>query len=357
MDLTPSVSVVVTNYNGEHYLPGMLAAIAATGWPFREVIVSDDASTDGSRLLLRHHHPQVRLVASDRNRGPAPTRNAGIRAATSDYVLLLDNDGHPFPDAVEPLVRALRDDPGLAGVMPRVILRGDPPLVHCDGSRTHITGQMWLLNGHVPVAAAPTASEPIASLMGTAMMFRRDAALAIGGFEEDYFFYYEDHDFGTRLRILQGRLRSVPTARIDHLTGTAGLSFRVGRSYPMRRAFLTAKNRWLFMIRTLRRRTVLLLLPVLVLHEVAQFAFSLMRGWGEAWFQGFAWNVAHLGRTLRKRERIQQARIATDADILQDGPLPLHPGVMAEDGLAARARRALEGLLNALYRPVRRFIR
>lgn len=347
---TPTVSVVVTNFDGEHYLPGMIAALEATGYPFHEIIVSDDASRDGSRLLLRHHHPHVTVVTSDVNRGPAPTRNAGMRAASGDLILLLDNDGYPFPDAIEPMVRQLRDDPTLVGVMPRVILRGDPPLVHCDGARTHITGQMWLLNGHVPVADAPQEPEPVASLMGTAMLFHRDVALSIGGFEGDYFFYYEDHDFGTRMRILGGPLSSAPAARIDHLGGTKDLSFRAGRSYPARRAYLTAKNRVLFALRNLQGRTLLVLAPVLVLHELSWASYALMRGWTEAYFQGLAWNLSHLARTLRKRDRIQSHRIVPDRVLLQDGALPLHPGVMAKKGAAATFRRVLERTLQGLYR-------
>lgn len=345
-----SVSVVVTNFDGEHYLPGMMAALAATGFPFLEIIVSDDASRDGSRLLLRHRWPEVRVIANERNRGPSPTRNAGIRAARGDYVLLLDNDGYPFPDAVEPMVRALDEDPELAGVMPRIILRGDPPLVHCDGSRTHVTGQMWLLNGHVPVTEAPTESEAVQSLMGTAMMFRRELALAMGGFEPDYFFYYEDHDFGTRLRLLGGPLRSVPESRIDHLGGTKGLSFRSGRDYPKRRALLTAKNRWLFGLRALQGRSFVALLPLLLCHEIAWAAYSLARGWAEPWFQGFVWNLAHLGRTLEKRRFIQRHRRVPDRELFQDGPLPLHPGVMKAHGAAARARRALEAVIALFWR-------
>lgn len=352
----PSLSIVVTNFDGEHYLPGMKAALEATGYPYMEVIVSDDASRDGSRLWLRHHWPEAQVIANPVNRGPSPTRNAGIRAARGDLVLLLDNDGYPFEDAIEPLVQALVEDPELAGVMPRIILRGDPPLVHCDGSRTHITGQMWLLNGHIPVPGAPEEGEPVQSLMGTAMMFRRDLALAMGGFEPDYFFYYEDHDFGSRLRLLGGRLRSVPASRIDHLGGTKGLSFRSGRDYPKRRALLTAKNRWLFGLRALEGRTFVVLLPVFLLHEVAWAAYSLLRGWAEPWFQGIAWNVAHLAPTLRKREFIQHYRRVPDRELLQDGPLPLHPGVMKPGGLAHRARTMLEGALGLAYRLGRPFL-
>ncbi len=348
-----SLSVVVTNFDGEQYLLGMMNALRATGYPFHEIIVSDDASRDGSRLLMRHNYPEVNLVASDVNRGPSPTRNAGIRTATGDLVLLLDNDGQPFPDAIEPMVEMLEADAGLVGVMPRVILRGEPPLVHCDGARTHFTGQMWLLNGHVPVDTAPRDPEPIQSLMGTAMMFRREVALSIAGFEEDYFFYYEDHDFGTRMRILGGPLSSVPAARIDHLGGTENLSFRRGHRYPERRAYLTSKNRHLFGLRNIQGRTMLVLAPIWILHEVAQLTFVLAKGWAEPYFQGLRWNLTHLARTLRKREEIQSRRVVNDAEIMQGGALPLHPGVMAATGSVAAMRRLLERVLNGLYRALR----
>ena len=357
MKTTPGVSVVITNFDGEHYLAGMMDALERTGYPFEEIIVSDDASRDGSRLLLRHRYPDVKVVTSDVNRGPSPTRNAGIEAARGELILLLDNDGYPFADAVQPLVSALESDPDLVGVMPRVILRADPPQVHCDGARTHFTGQMWLLNGHVSVDDAPTDPEPVQSLMGTAMMFRRDVALSISGFEQDYFFYYEDHDFGTRMRILGGPLRSVPGARIDHLGGTADLSFREGHDYPVRRAYLTAKNRHLFGLRNLSGRTMLVLAPVFLVHELAQLTFVLAKGWTEPYFQGLRWNVTHLGRTLRKRDRIQSRRIVPDSVIIQDGPLPLHPGVMGNTGPVATVRRLLESVVGGLYGVLKRWLK
>ena len=343
-----SLSVVVTNYDGEAYLPGMMAALQATGYPFLEIIVSDDASTDGSRLLLRHQHPSVRVITSDRNRGPAPTRNAGIAAARGDLVLLLDNDGHPYPDAIEPLV-ALFQDPELVGAMPRVLMGDDPEQVHYDGARTHISGQMWLLNTHRALSEAPIEGEEIASMVGTAMIFRRKAALDIGGFEEDFFFYYEDHDFGTRLRTLKGRLRSCPASRILHHGGTADLSFRVGADYPKRRMYLTPKNRWLFILRNLQGRSLGRLAPLLIVHELAQAVFIVAKGWCEPAFAALCWNIGHLGRTLRKRELIQRGRIAPDIDIIQEGELPLHPGLLAHRPLALALKRGLDRLLARLF--------
>ena len=349
-DASLSVSVVVTSFNGEGYLPGMMAALDATGWPFLDVIVSDDASTDGSLVMIRHRYPHVRIVSAEANRGPSAARNAGIRAARGDLVLLLDSDGYPEPDAVGPLVQAFLDDPELAGAMPRIVLDGDPRLVHCDGATTHVSGQMALVTGHVPLSEAPIEPGPIASLMGTAMIFRRTAALAIGGFEPAFFFYYEDHDFGTRLRIEQGPLRAVPAARFRHLGGTRNLSFRHGQDYPARRQYLIPRNRWLFMLRDLEGTSLVALAPAILLFEGVQAIYVLFRGWIEPWFQALAWEFAHLGRTLRARAGIQSRRVVRDASILTDGPLPFHPGFAA----GRAPRRGLLALLDRWIRTLAR---
>ena len=345
-----TVSVVVVNFNGDHYLPMMMEALEATGYPFLEIIVSDDCSKDGSLLYLRHEHPTVRVVSRQENGGPGAARNSGLHAAKGDLVLFLDNDGHPMPDAIQPMVDALAQHPEASAVMPRIILKGPPRLVHCDGGGTHISGQMWLLNSHVPEEDAVTPTTPITSLMATGMMVRRRHAQAIDGFCEDYFIYYEDHEFGTVLFLNQGPILNVPESQILHLEGTKDLSFRTGSAYTPRRAAYTARNRILFGLKVLQGRTLLALFPMYLLHELAQGTFSLLKGWGEHYFQGWAYNLRNLGRTLRDRERIQKHRRVSDRELLVPGPLPLHPGLMKSSGPLAFVRRSLEATMNLLFR-------
>lgn len=346
----PAVSLVIVNWNGERYLPLLMQAIRATGYPFHEIIVADDASLDASLLLLRHRHPEVRVLPSPVNAGPGAARNRGLRAATGEFVLFVDNDGLPFPDAIEPLVSALASNPAAAAAMPRIILKGPPEVIHCDGARTHYTGQMWLLNSHRPLDGPLDDATGITSLMATAILVRRQAALAIGGFAEEYFIYYEDHEFGTALFLQQGDLVSVKESRFHHLEGTKDLSFRTGREYPGRRAYLTARNRILFGLVALEGRTILLLSPVLAVHEIAQAAYSLSRGWLEHAWCGWMWNLGRLGRTLRRRDAFQSRRRRPDREMLAGGPMPIHPGLMAKGGAARWILRPLERVLDTLYR-------
>jgi len=73
----PPVTLCIINYNGEHRLAQVLAAAGRSTVPFAELLVVDDASTDGSVALLRQRHPEVRVVTQERNGGPGAARNAG----------------------------------------------------------------------------------------------------------------------------------------------------------------------------------------------------------------------------------------------------------------------------------------
>src|SRR5262249_36806372 len=96
-----AVSAVVCNYNGERYLEDCLRAVLAQEPD--EVLVVDDASTDGSVALVRARFPAVEVLVLDRNRGPCAARNAGMRAARQRWVLAVDNDAVLEPDVLAKL--------------------------------------------------------------------------------------------------------------------------------------------------------------------------------------------------------------------------------------------------------------
>src|SRR5262245_40193543 len=86
------ISAVVVNYQGERYLARCLGALAALEGELDEIVLVDDASTDGGLELVRREFPQVRIVALERNGGPCVARNRGLEAARHRWVLLVDND-------------------------------------------------------------------------------------------------------------------------------------------------------------------------------------------------------------------------------------------------------------------------
>ena len=107
------LSVIVVNWNGEHLLADCLGPL--TGGPF-DVIVVDNASTDGSVQLLEKSRGSVRMIVNQANRGFAVANNQGIATAKTDYVLLLNNDTVPNADALEAAVAFLDEHPAVARV-------------------------------------------------------------------------------------------------------------------------------------------------------------------------------------------------------------------------------------------------
>jgi len=343
------VSVVVCNYQGEQHLPPCLEAVRAQTLAPAEVIVVDNASTDGSLALLRERFAEVRVIELGENAGPAAARNRGLREAANRLVLLLDNDALLAPDCLERLVAAWRE--GVALVQPRSVFDAEPGRVHYDGGRFHYAGVFSLRNFGVPLERAEGHGVvAVDGAVSVALLADRELALAAGGFDPRYFILFEDLDLSYRLRLEGHAILSVEEALVRHRGGTAGISFRESPAYPARRAYLHSRNRWIFLLKNYRLATLLLAAPGLLLYECAQAGFALLSGHALAYLRGKLDLARGLGTTLEARTSVQERRRLTDRELLVGGPLTIHPQL--EGG---PAERLLDLGLRLWWRLVRPF--
>ncbi len=116
----PLVSIVIVTHNGAHHLRTLLPALLAPDYPHREIIVVDNASTDGSAAYLAALAPAVHLVRAPRNLGFAGGNHLGIAAARGAYLMLLNNDTAVEPGWLQPLVDELERDPAVAMAGPKI---------------------------------------------------------------------------------------------------------------------------------------------------------------------------------------------------------------------------------------------
>lgn len=112
----PSFSIVIPTYNRKDTLRRCLAATTNQDYSDYEVIVVDDASTDGTDEMVRREFPQVRYLRQERNRGPAAARNQGIRAAAGEIVAFTDDDCLVPPDFLSRLADGYQSYPEVTGV-------------------------------------------------------------------------------------------------------------------------------------------------------------------------------------------------------------------------------------------------
>ena len=133
------VTVVLVNHQGGAYLPRCVEAVLRQQ-AIREVIVVDNASSDGSPEWAEAQGGKVRVLRAGDNLGPAAARNLGLEEVTTPWVLFLDNDVYLPDDAVARLLEAGEQAPEAALVQPRSVFAGDASRVHYDGGQLHHLG-------------------------------------------------------------------------------------------------------------------------------------------------------------------------------------------------------------------------
>ena len=339
------VSVVVCNYQGERYLDELLDSVERLRGRVDEVLVVDNASTDASREIVARRGGRVRWIDMGRNDGPCPARNAGMRAAKNRWVLALDNDAVCTEDMLDRLCAAAASVPNVAIVQPRSVFAGDRSRVHYDGGAFHYAGLIALRNFYVPLAEAEGRGVvDVDCAVAVALLVDRDAVLAAGGYDETMFILFEDLDLSFRLRAEGRRVMSVEDAIVLHKGGTPGISFRDGPAYPRSRVFFHSRNRWTYMAKCFRVRTLIVAAPGIALYEAVWFVFALAQGGLVDWFRGKARFLASIGHVRRERARLAARRTVPDRELLVGGPLTITPA------LTGGVRRLVLGALDRTLR-------
>jgi GT2 family glycosyltransferase len=233
--MIPPVAVVVPNWNGRRWLPGCLEALRAQRSPATEVIVVDNGSSDGSLDYLAVEHPDVRVIALGANTGFARAANAGIRAAASELVALINTDVVLGPDWLERMVRALEADPGAASVACKMLSLDDPRYVYDAGDVLRRDGACEQRGRFARDDGRWDAPEEIFGACAGAALYRRSAVLGLGGFDERFFAYLEDVDLALRLRLAGWRCRYEPVVALHAGEGSShqlsdGHQFLVARN-------------------------------------------------------------------------------------------------------------------------------
>jgi len=199
----PFVSACVANHNGEEVLPATLGALAADLGPGADVIIVDDASTDGSVGAALQAMPGARIVRQATRRGPAAARNVAARLATQDLLLFLDSDMQVAPGCVAALAEALSADPLAAAAMPCVLHAARPDVVQYDGAGAHPLGLMTLENAERLAGEIALATRAIGSIVSSCLLVDRRKLAALLGpgtmsepFDPEFGIYLEDHNAG-----------------------------------------------------------------------------------------------------------------------------------------------------------------
>jgi GT2 family glycosyltransferase len=328
-----SVGAVVTNFNGGHGVLRCIASLTSGQALVDELIVVDSASSDDSPSLIAQHFPNVRILRLSENLGPCVTRNAGLRALSTDLAVVIDDDMYLVPDALGLMLNAYATSDAKL-VCPRILLHSDDKIIQADGVAAHFLGTLTLRHGFTrrssqnALCDAPLAVS-VPGCPSACFLVDRKIVLQAGGFDEAYFFYFEDLEFNLRLRALGYTMVCVERAVAyhDRGVGTPGLSFRGNSAYPEKRYYLSARNRLTTILIHYRPGTIILLSPALLTYELLLFAFAIKKGFIGSWIRSWTWQATNWRMIRDRRARAQKSRKLADGEILTGGPIPVAPGV------------------------------
>src|SRR5262245_25545620 len=352
----PTVGAVIVNYNSGDRVLRTVEALLRQTQPITEIVIVDNASTDGSAARVSAAYPQVRMLAQADNLGLPRARNIGLAALGTTHVLVIDHDIYADERCVEEMMGAWRAEHP-AVICPRIRLLPARDLIQVEGASPHFLGTLVLRHGYRSVRETPAAACDVEGCTGGCMLLDRRRVIDAGGFDDSFFFYFEDLEFSLRLRALGLRFWCQPTAEVFHelAQGTPALAFRGRGSYPALRAFYTMRNRLQVILIHYRTRTLLVLLPVLALYELASLVAAIWKGWPCQWVQAWGWQFRHRNSLLERRRRMQRLRVADDRQLLVGGPPPLAPGFLV-NRWQAQLVRALSGIVNGYWSLTRRWI-
>ena len=372
--LRPEASVVVVHHRGLEHLLESLAALEAA---FREgltaeVLLVDNASDTPQDEVLRRH-PNVRRIVSATNAGFAGGCRLGAEAARAPVVLLVNDDAAVLPEAPRLLVAALSAAaPDIAAVGGRMTDRTGRLNDFSDGFLT-FDGHAFASQVGRPVNALPEAlpGEERLFASGGFMAVRRDEFLA-GGFDDDYFAYLEDVDYGWRQWILGRRVVAEPRAVARHRGGATGEALGV-----FSRGFLFEKNAFATAYKNFDREHFQALMPAVLMAfvtRVAQMLASRNAGAAElkrdpyareetsgdslvralfgvsaplagrvsiddpltvAHLRALSWIHRHHAALAAKRRAVQAGRLRSDAEIFAKFPLRIVPTYPGDERLAS----------------------
>lgn len=215
-----SVAVLIPNWNGLRWLGSVLSSIRSQSLQATEVIVIDNGSTDGSVEWLATHWPGVKVTGWQENRGFAAAANAGIAATGCDHLALVNTDVELDPDWLERASLALAANPLAGSIATKMVDMTDPRRLYDTGDFLRRDGACEQRGRFKLDEGLFDREEEVWGACAGAALYRREAVLSVGGFDERLFTYLEDVDLALRLRLAGWTCTYVP-CRALHFGGAS----------------------------------------------------------------------------------------------------------------------------------------
>ena len=304
----PLVSVCIANYNGMEVIDDCLRSVLEQeGHIAVEILVHDDASTDGSATYIRDRYPDVKLIVSESNAGFCVSNNRMAAAAQGKYLLLLNNDAALYPDALKTLLTEAErlDQPAILS------------LPQFDAASGNLVDIGCLLDPFLnPVPNRNPDRNEVGMVIGACLWIPKALWQELGGFPEWFGSIGEDLYLCCRARLTGYPVRALGISGYRHQVGASfgGGKVRGDRlTTTFRRRALSERNKTFVMVICYPGPLLAWLLPLhLALIHLEGLLLTLIKGDSTVWHKIYAsllpalWSQRHKLLTLRRGAQSQR---------------------------------------------------
>ncbi len=303
--LWPKVTIIIPNWNTQHWLPGCLDGLRAQSFRDFRILLVDNGSNDDSIALVKQHYPEVEFLAFTENRGFAVAVNTGIQQSCSEYVALLNVDTVPQPDWLASLVEVMEQSPSDVGCLAsKMLVLEHPDLLDDVGNVLSWYGSA-IKRGRGKPAEDYAEMEEIFSACAGAALYRRIFLEAVGNFDEYFVSYLEDVDLGLRGQLFGYRCLFVPQAKVLH-------QWR-GSSLPRSKyVYLATRNRLTLLLKNIPWQLLFKHSPTLLYGQFYFFLVYKKPLYSLAGISSFLLALPHIldqRRIIQKRKKISNQRL------------------------------------------------
>ncbi len=312
---TGLISVIIVNWNGQKWLKDCFDSLIAQTYQNVEIIMVDNGSSDNSVEYTKTHYPAVQCVLSETNLGFAGGNNLGLKHASGEYILLLNNDTAMPRDCLANFVKAFEEVPNLGSAQAKLVLMDDHHKLDTCGS--YWTSSTFVYNyGYRKNADLKkyNTAKPFFSNKGAAMLIKREVIDKVGLFDDDFWCYYEETDLCHRIWLSGFECWYWPDATVYHALGSTADVF--ANDYIQ---FHNFKNKLCSYLKNFEALSLLTIVPTYMVGVITLSLAWLVQGkvgHFTAIYRGLWWNIVHLQRTLAKRRAVQQLRVISDKELL-----------------------------------------
>lgn len=303
----PFTSVIIVNFNGKADLEECLPSVLRQNYSNFEVILVDNSSNDDSVVFVRRNYPSIKIIQNNKNYGYAKGNNIASQATSGKYIVVLNPDTVVEENWLSELVRVMEENPRAGACQPKILLYDQPDTINTDGNMINFLGFGWAGN-HKIKDLHENEVKNVAYPSGCSVILRKSTLDKVGLFDEYLFMYHDDLDLGIRMRLIGYDILCNPKSVVYHK-----YTFMTNKH----KFYFLERNRWVILIKTYEKRTLLVFLPALLFMECGLLAISIKDRWFHEKISSYKDLFSNLSLIKSKREIIQKGRKFGDQELLK----------------------------------------